>query len=109
MNNRSYLKIFFLVLTVLFTFNGCSHLQKNDVWKGYSLTWLGTAGWKVSYKGKTVLIDPYFSRSSVKDKSGKEDDNRIWESDLTAIFWLTLVQPQNVSMSPIEALLYYLT
>ena len=35
--------------------------------KGLSLTWLGTAGYVLSYEGHTLLIDPYVSRASVRD------------------------------------------
>ncbi len=64
---------------------GCSHFPKNDLWKGYTLTWLGTAGWKVGYREKTVLIDPYLSRISGKNSQGKEDWNQIWKSNTESI------------------------
>ena len=33
-----------------------------DLPAGLELEWLGTAGYRLSYQGHTVLIDPYFSR-----------------------------------------------
>ena len=33
---------------------------------GLAMQWLGTAGFKFSYQGYTILIDPYFTRSSMK-------------------------------------------
>jgi L-ascorbate metabolism protein UlaG (beta-lactamase superfamily) len=38
-----------------------------DLPDGLELQWLGTAGFRLSYQGTTVLIDPYVSRASLGD------------------------------------------
>jgi L-ascorbate metabolism protein UlaG (beta-lactamase superfamily) len=38
-----------------------------DLPAGLELQWLGTAGFRLSYEGTTILIDPYVSRSSLGD------------------------------------------
>lgn len=38
----------------------------DDLPSGLSLTWLGTAGFAMSYEATTILIDPYVTRRSLK-------------------------------------------
>jgi L-ascorbate metabolism protein UlaG (beta-lactamase superfamily) len=35
--------------------------------RGLQLTWLGTAGYALTFEGHTLLIDPYVSRASLRD------------------------------------------
>lgn len=34
---------------------------------GLDLEWLGTAGYRITYEGRTVLVDPYLSRATLGD------------------------------------------
>lgn len=38
----------------------------NDLPSGLSLEWLGTAGFRIAYEGVALLVDPYFTRYSLR-------------------------------------------
>lgn len=56
-------------------------ISQKKISRGYTLRWLGTAGWKLDYQSKTILFDPFFSRKSIKDENGKDNFNQVWKSD----------------------------
>src|SRR6476620_4719989 len=43
------------------------HAAQLPLPKGLELTWLGTAGFRLTYQGTTVLIDPYVTRLPLRD------------------------------------------
>ena len=43
------------------------HAARLELAPGLGVEWLGTAGYRLTYEGKTLLIDPYVSRVSLGD------------------------------------------